>query len=253
MTEDELDQTPPGASPLSADIDLGSHLPNPLNSNVSINNPSARNNSIKKVPGNDGMAGVPMGVVSNNITDKKVPSGQEVAGVAQKNGGVGVAPNAPINIPSRAEARSEARVEARDQINNVAQKLVSVSSREARDQINNVAQKELAMSLEGVTRRKTYQVISKLLEAKKWSEVTDKGGNVRWEWVDDLEKQRQGAEMALRVMGDMIEHKQVEYGIADSTLEKLKGMSVADLKMRAAELLEGRRKAVNITDAVVVR
>ena len=117
----------------------------------------------------------------------------------------------------------------------------------APDQINNVRQKEDAMSLSGVTRLKTYAVISRLLEAKKYAEVTDKQGNVNWEWVDDLEKQRQGAEMALRVMGDMIEHKQVEYGIADSTLEKLKSLSVDTLRARAAELLEGKRKAIDIT------
>jgi len=109
------------------------------------------------------------------------------------------------------------------------------------DRINNVTQKEEAMALSGVTRRKTYRVIARLLDAKKWAEVTDKGGNVRWEWVEDLEKQRQGAEMALKVMGDMIEHKQVEYGIADSTLEKLKAMSVDALKARARELIEGRK------------
>jgi len=121
-----------------------------------------------------------------------------------------------------------------------------VSSPAKRDQINNVRQKEDAMSFSGVTRRKTYDVIARLLEAKRWAEVTDKSGNVKYEYVDDLEKQRQGAEMALRVMGDMIEHKTVEYGIADSTLEKLKAMSVADLRSRAAGLLAGRVKAVDV-------
>lgn len=193
MTEDELDQTPPGGGTLSADINLGSHLPNPLNSPLNI----------KKVP--CGMKVCPPGS-NNGNTDKAVPSTAEVTVVGADG---------------------------------------------KRDQINNVTQKELAMSLEGVTRRKTYAVIARLLEAKKWAEVTDKGGNVRWENVDDLEKQRQGAEMALRVMGDMIEHKQVEYGIADSTLEKLKAMSVVELKKRAEELLAGRRGEV-VVDAEVV-
>jgi hypothetical protein len=78
-----------------------------------------------------------------------------------------------------------------------------------RDRINNVTQKENAMLSAGVTRRKVYSVIRKLLDAKKYAEQTDASGNVRWELVDDLEKQRQGVELSLKTMGDMIEHRQV--------------------------------------------
>ena len=173
----------------SPSVNLGSHLPNPLNvvMNLDARVAPPRKNSVE----------------GTNI----------------------IVPTATVDTPIQAHASP---------------------SMDKRDQINNVAQKEIAMALSGVTRRKTYEVIARLLSATKWSEVTDAQGNTRWDNVPDLEKQRQGAEMALRVMGDMIEHKTVEYGIADSTLEKLKALSVAELRGRAAEMLEGRRKAIDL-------
>lgn len=206
LSEEDFDASPTQGEGRSPDIDLGSHLPNPLNSsmNVSVSpTPSDIILQIRKVP-----SGVVGGGAAPETVDKAVPS----TTVADAT-------------PSR---------------------------KKAKDQINNVRQKEEAMDAAGVTRVKTYEVIARLLGAKKWMDVADAGGNVRTEYVDDLEKQARGADMALKVMGDMIEHKQVEYGIADSTLEKLKALSVDTLRARAAELLEGRRKAVDVVERGVV-
>lgn len=119
------------------------------------------------------------------------------------------------------------------------------------DKINNIVQKEIAMARAGVSREKTYAVISRLLGAKKWAEVVDKQGNVKTEWVDDLDRQRQGAEMALKAMGDLIERKEIEVDMGDKTLDAYKRMSVAELKRRATELLLGK-SAGPIVDAEVV-
>ena len=200
ISEEEFDGAPIGQTDPSPDINLGSHLPNPLS--ASIKTPRFTDKERK------GLGGPP----------------QKISGVS----GNIILDSTPVVVTPITDKQGTGKVATPDQI-------------------NNVRQKEDAMSLSGVTRLKTYAVISRLLEARKYAEVTDKQGNVNWELVDDLEKQRQGAEMALRVMGDMIEHKQVEYGIADSTLEKLKSLSVDTLRARAAELLEGKRKAIDIT------
>ena len=125
------------------------------------------------------------------------------------------------------------------------------------DKINSIVQKESAMFSAGVTRRRTYEVISRLLGAKRWAETTDKSGNVRWEWVEDLEKQRQGADMALRVMGDMIEHKEVRTSgevkvVVDAGRMEgvMRRMEEINRKMGISSAVMGDRGVV--VDAVVV-
>lgn len=119
------------------------------------------------------------------------------------------------------------------------------------DKINNLAQKEISLSRVGVTREKAYRVIAQALDAHRWMDVVDRQGNVKQEWVADLDKQRWGAEMAIKMFGDMIERKEVEYDLGDKTLDKLRGLSVAELKSRAADILLGKKSV--ITDAEVVR
>lgn len=109
------------------------------------------------------------------------------------------------------------------------------------DQINNLTQKETAMASAGVTRAKTYAVIARLLEAKRWTDVVDDQGNVRRELVDDLDKQALGVEKALRAFGDMIERREIEVDVGDKTLEAYRAMSVAELKRKAEDLLLGKR------------
>ena len=119
------------------------------------------------------------------------------------------------------------------------------------DKINNLVQKEIALGRVGVTREKAYRVIASALDAKKWMDVVDKQGNVKQEWVDDIDKQRWGAEMAIKMFGDMIERKEIEYDVGDKTLDRLRSLSVAELKARAADLILGKKGAV--VDAEVTR
>ena len=119
------------------------------------------------------------------------------------------------------------------------------------DKINNLVQKEIALGRVGVTREKAYKVIASALDAKKWMDVVDKQGHVKQEWVDDIEKQRWGAEMAIKMFGDMIERKEIEMDVGDKTLDRLRSLSVAELKARAADLILGKKGAV--VDAEVTR
>lgn len=76
------------------------------------------------------------------------------------------------------------------------------------DKVNNQVSKELAMSRAGVTRRKTYEVISELLTAEKELVGYDKNGVEVRESIPDLDKRRQGAELALKAFGDLKEMKE---------------------------------------------
>lgn len=76
------------------------------------------------------------------------------------------------------------------------------------DKVNNQVSKELAMSRAGVTRRKTYEVICELLTAEKELVGYDKNGVEVRESIPDLDKRRQGAELALKAFGDLKEMKE---------------------------------------------
>lgn len=75
------------------------------------------------------------------------------------------------------------------------------------DKVNSIEQKENGLAASGVTRASTYAIIKKLQNARKIIKVRDSQGNEYDDEVDDLEKQRQGAELALKILGDMTERK----------------------------------------------
>lgn len=82
------------------------------------------------------------------------------------------------------------------------------------DRVNDIAQKEKAMSASGVTRRKVYDHISKLLSAEIETRVYNKES---LEWVvssvPDMEKRTKGAELALKAFGDLKEMSKVDVGV----------------------------------------
>lgn len=90
------------------------------------------------------------------------------------------------------------------------------------DEINNLPQKQTAMSRARVTRERTYAVISRLLEATKWEDVVDASGNVRRERVPDLDRQRQGAELALKSFGDLVQQIEADVRVTHSVEELLR-------------------------------
>ncbi len=112
------------------------------------------------------------------------------------------------------------------------------------DKINNLMQKEIALGRVGVTREKAYRVIAQALDAHRWADVIDRQGNIKQQWVPDLDKQRWGAEMAIKMFGDMIERKEIEMDVGDKTLDRLRALSVSELKARAADLLLGKKGVV---------
>ena len=119
------------------------------------------------------------------------------------------------------------------------------------DKINNLVQKEIALARVKVTREKAYGVIAAALDAHKWMDVVDRQGNVKQEWVPDLDKQRWGCEMALKAFGDLIERKEIEYDVGDKTLDRLRSLSVSELKSRAADILLGKK--TSIVEAEIVK
>lgn len=106
------------------------------------------------------------------------------------------------------------------------------------DRINNITQKEQAMAAAGLKRYKYMLVIAEALEAVKMGDVIDEQGNVRREMVPDVRRREWGAEMAAKLCGDMIEHKEITHEVGDKTLERMKSLSVAELKEKARKILE---------------
>lgn len=99
-----------------------------------------------------------------------------------------------------------------------------------KQRINNVQQKEEAMHYLGLTRKKYMRVIIDALEAYKWADVIDKQGNVKQEWVPDLDKQRWGAEQAAKLFGDYIQHVDANVRVTHSVEELLNVFEKAKLK-----------------------
>lgn len=108
------------------------------------------------------------------------------------------------------------------------------------DQINNVTQKEREMKKAGVTRYKYLKVIAEALEAEKMIDVVMPNGNVVREMGPDTRRREWGAEMAAKLSGDMIEHKEIVHDIGDKTLERFKAYSVAELKEKARHILDAK-------------
>jgi hypothetical protein len=101
---------------------------------------------------------------------------------------------------------------------------------ETKQKINNVAQKEEAMHYLGLTRKKYMRVIIDALEAYKWSDVVDRQGNVKLEWVPDIDKQRWGAEQAAKLFGDYIQHVDANVRVTHSVEELLNVFEKAQRK-----------------------
>lgn len=98
---------------------------------------------------------------------------------------------------------------------------------ETADRVNNVTQKEEALYKSGVTRYKTYKVINELLSAMRIETTyTQDGEEIKTE-VPDLEKRKQGAELALRAFGDSKESVAINTQVnnifkAESILSEIK-------------------------------
>ena len=99
-----------------------------------------------------------------------------------------------------------------------------------KQKINSIEQKENAMHLMGLTRVKYIRVIVDALEAYKWADVIDRQGNVKQEYVPDLDKQRWGAEQAAKLFGDYIQHVDANIRITHSVEELLNVFEKAKLK-----------------------
>lgn len=101
---------------------------------------------------------------------------------------------------------------------------------ESKQKINNIAQKEDAMHYLGLTRKKYMRVIIDALEAYKWEDIIDRQGNVKMEWVPDLDKQKWGAEQAAKLFGDYIQHVDANIKVTHSVEELLNIFDKARLK-----------------------
>lgn len=99
-----------------------------------------------------------------------------------------------------------------------------------KQKINNIEQKEDAMHYLGLTRKKYLRVIIDALEAYKWADVVDRQGNVKQEWVPDIEKQRWGAEQSAKLFGDYIQHVDANVRVTHSVEELLNVFEKAKLK-----------------------
>lgn len=70
------------------------------------------------------------------------------------------------------------------------------------DRINNISQKEKALYESKVTRRKVYERIGELLDATKTVAGYDSDGNAVETIEPDLQRRKEGAELAMRAFGD---------------------------------------------------
>lgn len=70
------------------------------------------------------------------------------------------------------------------------------------DRINNISQKEKALYESKVTRRKVYERIGELLDATKTVKGYDSDGNAVETIEPDLQRRKEGAELAMRAFGD---------------------------------------------------
>lgn len=108
------------------------------------------------------------------------------------------------------------------------------------DKINNLVQKESALARAGVSRYKYMLVIAEALEAVHWVDESDEQGNVKRVLRPHVARRQWGAEQAARLYGDMIERKEIEHDLGDKTLDRFRSLSVAELRAKAAEILQGR-------------
>lgn len=107
---------------------------------------------------------------------------------------------------------------------------------EPKQKINNTVQKEESMHQLGLTRKKYMRVIVDALEAYKWSDVIDRQGNVKQEWVPDIDKQRWGAEQAAKLFGDYIQHVDANIKISHSVEQLWETFEKAKQKDRPSKI-----------------
>lgn len=103
------------------------------------------------------------------------------------------------------------------------------------DKINNILQKEEALEKAGVSRFKAFAIIAEAYDAFKEVE-TVVNGTIKTEKVPDIRRREWAVEMTAKLMGDMIERKEIEHELGDKTLEKYSDLSASELKRRALEL-----------------
>lgn len=70
------------------------------------------------------------------------------------------------------------------------------------DRVNNIIQKEESLYKAGVTRRKVYERIGELLNATRKISSTDDNGIPQVTEEPDLQRRKEGAELAMRAFGD---------------------------------------------------
>lgn len=119
---------------------------------------------------------------------------------------------------------------------------IFLMTNESLDRINNISQKEGSLSKVGISREKYLKVIARALTATKTVKDSkpDESGRYPMIEVPDDDLQKWGAEKAMLLFGDMIEHKEIKHDLGDSTLAELRKMSVAELKEKARMILEGK-------------
>lgn len=122
-------------------------------------------------------------------------------------------------------------------------------SKSRRDKINSLEQKEARLEEAGVTRLKYMRRISEALDAVKTVEYRDAQGNVKYRQEPDVPRNQWGVEMAAKLCGDLIERKEIEHDIGEDTLARMKGLTVVELKARAADILLGKNNN-RITDII---
>jgi hypothetical protein len=79
------------------------------------------------------------------------------------------------------------------------------------EKINSLVQKESAMEKVGLRRQLAYNKIVEALNATRRTEYRDAEGNVLYREEPDFEKNKWGAEMALKAFGDLVERKELEH------------------------------------------
>lgn len=127
---------------------------------------------------------------------------------------------------------------------------VVTTPKHRREKINNLEQKEENLAKAGVTRLKYMQRIAEALDAVKTVQTNDEQGNVKYITVPDTARNQWGVEMAAKLYGDMIERKEIEHDIGETTLSRMRALTVVELKAKAADILLGKnRMGVSVEDA----
>lgn len=101
------------------------------------------------------------------------------------------------------------------------------------DRVNNINQKEESLYKAGVTRRRTYEVIGELLNAVKKISGTDDFGMPTMSEEPDLQRRKEGAELAMRAFGDSKEFLAVNTQVNN----------VMDVKAIVEAIARGRSQA----------